>query len=139
MGLREHREAVVLEPLDEPDLPERLVAVELLGEDPARQVLELALGARRGERGGAHVVAEVEVRVVDPARPALPQRDEGEPLAVARHERQAPLERLEEVGVGGRGPLEQHHAGHVHVAGGVLEVEEGRVEASQTIACHRSV
>ncbi len=137
MGLGEDGEAVVVEALDEPDLPERLVAVELLGEDAAGQVLQLALGAGRGERGGAHVVAQVEVWVVDPLRAALAERDEGEPLAVARHEGEATFEGLEEVGVGGRGALEQHHARHVHVGGGVLQVEEGRVEASQTIACHQ--
>jgi hypothetical protein len=85
------------------------------------------------------VVAQVEVRVVDPTGPALAERHEGEPLAVARHERQPPLDGLEEVGVGGRGALEQHHARHVHVGGRVLEMEERRVEASQTIASHGCV
>jgi hypothetical protein len=84
------------------------------------------------------VVAQVQVRVVDPARAPLAERDEGEPLAVAGHERQAPLEHLEQLVVGGRRALEQHHAGHVHVRRRVLEVEEGRVEAGQTIAWHGS-
>ena len=82
----EQREAVVLEALDEPDLPERLVAVELLREHAAGEVVQLLLRARRGQRGHADVVAEVEVRVVDPARAALAERHVREPLAVARHE-----------------------------------------------------
>ena len=87
VGLRQHREAVALEALDEPDLPERLVAVELLGEHAAGEVPQLLLGAGGGERGRAHVVAQVQVRVVDPLRAALAERHEGEPLAVARHQR----------------------------------------------------
>ena len=38
MGLRQHREAIALEALNEPDLPERLVAVELLREHAAGEV-----------------------------------------------------------------------------------------------------
>ena len=43
----------------------------------------------RGQRGVADVVAEVEVRVVDPHRPALAERHERELLPVARHQVQA--------------------------------------------------
>ena len=66
VGLGDQREAVVLEALDQPHLPQRLGAVELLGEDARGQVLQLLLAARRGQRGVAHVVLEVEARVVDP-------------------------------------------------------------------------
>src|SRR5436190_2566369 len=72
MGLGQDGEAATLEPLDQPQLPERLVPVERLGEDTPRERLELVLGAGGGEGRRAHVVAQVEVRVVDPLRPALP-------------------------------------------------------------------
>ena len=74
VALADDREAVAVEPLDQPQLPERLGAVELLGEDPRREVAQLLLGARRRQRGVAHVVVEVEEGVVDPDRPALARR-----------------------------------------------------------------
>ena len=76
------------------------------------------------------------MRVVDPARAPLPERHEREALAVARHEAEAALDGLEQVVVGGRGALEEHHAGHVHVGGGVLQVEERGVETCQAIRGH---
>ena len=76
--------------------------------------------------------------VVDPLRAALAERHEGEALAVARHEAEAPLDGLEQVVVGRGRPLEDHHAGHVHVGGAVLQVEERRVEPCQAIGGHSS-
>jgi hypothetical protein len=73
------------------------------------------------------VVAEVQMRVVDPLRAALVEGHEGKALAVARHEPEAALDGGEELLVGRRGTLEDHHAGHVHVRGGVLQMEEGGV------------
>ena len=136
VGLRQHREAVALEPVDQPDLPERLVAVELLGEDASGEVLELLLRARSRQRGGAHVVAQVQVGVVDPPRPALAERHERQALAVARHQPEAALDGLEQLVVGRRRPFEDHHAGHVHVGGAVLQMEERRVEPCQSIRGH---
>ncbi len=46
--LGDHGEAPVPEPLDEPQLPERFVAIELLREQPPREALELLFAARRG-------------------------------------------------------------------------------------------
>ena len=138
VGLGQEREAVVLETLDDPDLPERLVAVELLREDAAGQVHELALRARGGQRGRADVVAQVQMRVVHPARAPLAERDEGEALAVARDEPEAALDGLQEVVVGGRGSLEEHHRRHVHVRGRVLDVQERCVQPAQTVPYHGS-
>ena len=87
MGFADHGEALpAVEPLDHPDLPERLVAVEPLGEDPPGQRAQLILAPRRGEGGGPYVIAQIEVRVVDPARPPLTEWDERETLPVARNE-----------------------------------------------------
>ena len=84
-------------PVHDPELPERLRAVEPLREDPAHQVAQLVVAARLRQRGVAHVVVEVEGRVVHPERPPGLERREGELLAVARHEPQARLEVSAEV------------------------------------------
>ena len=106
VGLGDEREAAALEALDHPHLPQRLGAVELLGEDPPGQQQELLLGARVRQRGVAHVVLEAEARVVDPQRPAGAGRRHRELLAVARHEVQAPAQRVEHLGVRRRRALE---------------------------------
>ena len=53
--------------------------------------------AGRGQRGVAHVVVDVELRVVDPERPPHLEAREGELLAVARHEVQPRLDVRDEV------------------------------------------
>src|SRR5436853_409322 len=81
--------AVAGHPLDQPDLPQRLGAVEALREEPPGELLERLLVRRLGQRRVADVVARVEVRVVGPDGTALPVRNVREALAVARHEMQA--------------------------------------------------
>src|SRR6185295_19172858 len=68
VGLGEQRDAAVLEPLYEVDLPQRTVGVQPARHDPRGQVTELVEGAGTGQRGAAYVVGEVEVLVVDPHR-----------------------------------------------------------------------
>ena len=58
-------------PLDQPDLPDRLAAVQALREDPRRERSQLLLAARGREGGVADVVVEVQVGVVDPDGAAL--------------------------------------------------------------------
>ena len=70
VGLGDEGEPLAGQPLDHPQLPQRLRAVELLGEDARGHVAQLLLGARRRQRGVAHVVFEVEGRIVDPERAA---------------------------------------------------------------------
>ena len=77
-----------------------------LGEEAAGEVLQLLLAAGRGQAGVAQVVAQVEVRVVDPDRAALVERDLGEALAKARHEVQARLDVLAQLVVRRRRPVE---------------------------------
>jgi hypothetical protein len=79
------------------------------------------------------VVAEVEVRVVDPDRPSLPVRHEGELLAEARNEVQARVEVLEELLVARRGAFEDRRRGHVHVSAVALEMQERGVESAQSV------
>ena len=81
-----------LQALDDPQLPERLRAIEPLGEDAARQLSQLLVAARARQRRVANVVVEVEARVVHPEGPAQLERREGQPLAVARYQREPGLE-----------------------------------------------
>ena len=50
---------------------------------------QLPPGSRRGQRGEAHVIGDVEALVVDPHRPALPERHRHDPLAESGDELQA--------------------------------------------------
>jgi hypothetical protein len=97
MGLREHREPARSEALDEPQLPQRLGAVEGLGEDPAGEVEQRPLRAGRRQPGVADVEGEVEARIVDPQRPSGVQRRGRELLPVARDEAQARLDVRQEL------------------------------------------
>jgi hypothetical protein len=81
----------------------------------------------------AHVVGEVEARVVDPERPAELHGREGELLAEARHEVQARADVLEQVVVVGRRSLEDEHRAHVHVAGRGLVREKRDVDGAQAV------
>ena len=73
-----------LQPLDDPDLPQRLGAVELAAGDVAGQVGQLPQAARAGDGGAPDVVVDVEVGVVDPDRVAQPEGDLDQPPAEDR-------------------------------------------------------
>ena len=140
VGLGDQREAVLLEALDQPELPERLRAVERLREEASRDVAQLLLRARRRQRRVADVVGEVEVGVVDPEGPAGLDRREGQLLAEARHQVQAAATCVEEVLVVGRRALEDQDRPHVHVRARGLVREERGVDRAQSVhvsLCHR--
>ena len=139
MRLGEDREAVAVEPLDEPHLPQRPVAAQVVGEDTARQHLQLVLRARRRQRRVADVVAQVEALVVDPARPRLCERDLRDALPVARHQAQARLDVGQEQLVRRRLPGEDQRGRDVHVRGRVLQVQERRVQRAEAVSGHRRV
>jgi len=134
--LADHGEAVALDALDQPHLPERLGPVELLGEDPRCEVAQLLIGAGRRQRRAAHVVVEVEERVVDPYRAALSEGDRAQLLAKARHQVQARLEVVAELLVRGSRALEVADRGDVHVSARPLHVKKGGVESAQPVAVH---
>ena len=133
VALGHEGEAAALDLVDQPHLPQRLRAVEALGEHPGRQGQQLGLVAGGRERGVADVVAEVELRIVDPLRPALSERDRAQLLAEAGDQVQARLDVLTELVVGRRRALEQGRRGDVHVRRAVLEVEKRGVEAAEAI------
>ena len=99
----------------------------------AAQGATVAIAARRRERGAAQVVAQVEVRIVHPHRPAERDRHEMDLLPVARDTRQVrpdhPRERL----VPGRRPLEDRHHADMHVAHRVLEMQERGVLGAEAL------
>ena len=133
MDLGDRREAAVREPLDEPDLPERAVAIERLGRDPRRQGLQLPAAAGLGQPRVVHVVGDVEALVVDPDRQAL-DGDEGEALAIARQQVQprgdvvAHARDLERgVRAPARGRIEEGHGADIRLRAVVLDQHEGAV------------
>ena len=81
----------------------------------------------------ADVIFEVEARIVDPERPPHLNRRESELLPEARDEMEARANLREQVLVAGRRPLEDQHRPDVHVAGGALLREEGRVDGGEAI------
>jgi predicted protein tyrosine phosphatase len=83
-------------------------------------------GAR--QRGVAHVVLEVEARVVDPALAAEPTGRDRELLAIARHEVQPAADVLEHVLVTRRRAGEARDRADVHVRRIALLVQEGGVD-----------
>ena len=89
VGLGDQREATARHAVHQPDLPQRLGAIQALGEEPPRQALERRLVFGLGQRRVADVVAEIEVGVVRPHRPALAEGHVHKSLAIARHQVQA--------------------------------------------------
>ena len=128
--------AVVLESLDDPDLPEGLRPIELLGHDPPDELAQLGLAARCRQRGVAQVVLDVEVGIVHPDRPAELEGDEAHLLAVARHQVELGLDHVDHVGERRLGPLEDRHRGDVHVGDVVLDVQERGVQGAQPVRAH---
>ena len=90
VGLGDQREAVVLEALRRATSPTAASSGRAAGRRSARRARAAARSVPgAGSARVAHVVLEVEARVVDPERPAGLERREGELLAVARDEVQA--------------------------------------------------
>ena len=131
--LRHEGPVTVLEALDHPHLPQRLSAIELLGHQPADEVAQLLIAARRRQRGVPQVVPEVEVRVIDPHRAAQIERDEAHLLAVARHERELAGDEVGEVAVVRGRSLEDPDRTDVHMVRVVLDVQERCVQRAHAI------
>jgi hypothetical protein len=133
VGLADDREPLSLESLDQPQLPERLRAIELLGEDPRREVPQLLLASGRGEGGVADVVTQVQVGVVDPDRATAAEGDEPKLLAEPGDEVQPGGDVVAELDVGRCRALEERRRGDVHVGAVALEVEERGVEPAEPV------
>ena len=81
----------------------------------------------------AHVVVEVEARIVDPERPPHLEAREGELLAVARHQVEPRLDVVGELLARGRRALEDHQRADVHVRRLPLLVKEGGVNRAEPV------
>jgi hypothetical protein len=136
VALAHDREPPALDPVDQPQLPERLRAIQALGEDPRGERSQLLLGARLRQGGVAEVVGEVELRVVDPAGATLGERDEAQLLAEPGHQVKPRRDVVAELVVAGRRTLEQRRRGDVHVRRPALQVQERGVEARQPVVAH---
>ncbi len=135
MHLGEHPDLAVLQPLDEVDLPQRVVAVQRALEDAGGLVGELADVAGGRQRELPHVVVQVDL-TVQPVRVVQPERDLHE-LPAERLEQMDPLgQRALEViqrhdAPGGGGRVVDRDAPDVPVVAVVLDGEELGVEAGQ--------
>ena len=133
VGLAQDGEAIALEAVNQPHLPQRSPGRQGQRKHAAAQDAQRLLVRGPGKRGRPHVKANVEAVIVDPHRAALIQRDPGQALAVARHEVEPGLDVLDEVVVGGRRALENQHRGDVQRGRLVLEMQEGSVEWSEAV------
>src|SRR3954468_9054704 len=122
-----------LAPLDEPQLPQRLGAVQALGEDAPAQVQQRVLRPRRRQRAVPHVVGQVEGRVVDPQRPPRLERRRRQLLPVARHQMQPRLDVREELVERRRRAVEEREPADVHVRVRLLLRQEGRVHGGEPV------
>jgi len=136
---------VAVQSLDDPQLPEGPAAVEGKLEDPRGLALELLGRAGLGQSHVAHVVVEIETRIVHPHRPAAETR-EAELLPIARDQVEHASEgRCEALGVDPscgrpqRACLDDLHGCHVHrgrIALGDQEQVVARLEALGEAALH---
>ena len=137
VDLAEHGDAAVLEPVDEPHLPERVAAVERDGDEVADQLVELGHGAGLGHRDVAHVEGEVEVGVLDPHRVVEAEGHLDEPAPEGRREVEALLvqlaEAVEREAAGRGGRVEHEEAGDVHRRRRGLHVQERGVETGESL------
>src|SRR5437588_782112 len=90
--LADDGQARLAQPLDDPHLPERLVPIERLGEQPADQLLQFGLSSRRWKRAVAHVVLAIELGLVDPDGPPLFEGNEHHPLPITGNVLEAGLD-----------------------------------------------
>ena len=133
MDLRVENALAVLEAGDDVELPERTAAIERVGVQAADHLLELRLGAGRGQCRLAQMVVEVEVVGVDPAGMVEIVERRRQPLGEDRDGVQPAFEEAAEVPVEtaleSLGKLKVGQPRHVHGRLGRLEIEERRVDA----------
>ena len=141
VGLADDREAAALEPLDQPQLPERLRAVELLGEDPRGEDCAAAPRCRAGAGrcGGRGSRGSGGGRRPRPAGPARRGR------SGASGGSAGPGGGARRCGRGtrrsrGRGPSNRVVEATCMCAPSLLEVKERGVESGEAVSCiaHRS-
>jgi hypothetical protein len=143
--LRHEREAIPVQAVDDPQLPERLPAIELLREDEPAQPLELSLVTRQRKSCVPDVILNVEVRVVDPDRVSFEgdvldaltvSRD---PVETGRHIFADPIDVEAALRPGERTRLEQERARHLQVGVHILHFEEDAILETEAIGLAHAV
>ena len=133
--LHDKRDLPVLERVDDPHLPERPPAIELARQHASRERGELVHAARRPERGRLHVDLEVELRYLDPHRPADAERRRGGAVAQQPQLGQAPPDQLTQAldreSVGRIRRIEHDDRRRVHVPRRGLSVQESGIDAAE--------
>ena len=137
----DQREPVVGQAVDHVQLPQRPAAVEVAGLDPGGQLAQLGVAARRRQDAVPHVVADVEVGVVDPDRVGETAGHPAQLLPGPRHRADPVADLLYQPRVvpgatGGDG--EGGHRTDVHGGGRRLQVQKRRVQRAEAII-HRQV
>ena len=134
----------VVEALDEPQLPQRPVAVEELAHQALGQREEVAPAPRLRELGEVHVAGDVEAVVVDPHRVPDTERHVHDPPPEARDQVQARPDQLADVveaeaaAVVEEGRAVEHRdRADLHRRLAPLEVQEARVEGGQAVVLGR--
>ena len=134
MHLEDDPDPAVLDFRHQVQVPQRACAIERLGQDRVRELAEALQRDRLPVQHG-DVTGDVELVVVDPGGFGQPQRRERQPLAKARHPREAGADlrpQRPDRGPGRlRGRIEQTAPRDVHVSVGCLQSEEGAVERCQ--------
>jgi len=115
----------------------RSVGTTSMQATPALWQVLLAAGAR--QRGAAQVIAEVEVRVVDPHGAREPERDEADYLAVSGDQLELAAHHRSDLVEVRRRSLEDAHPTDVHRAGVVLHVQERRVLGAHPVHLRSSL
>src|SRR5262249_46076750 len=128
------------ETLDEPQLPQRTLAVEDRLLDAGDKRHQLLPRPRLRQRGVPDVVRDVEALIVDPDRPALVVGHHHQLLPKARKKWQPRLNEIADVVdaeasvlVEERLALEHTHRADMHRVLEAFEVQEARVERGQAI------
>src|SRR5262249_58856952 len=126
------RDPAALETLDEPELPERVPAVERAAGDVADELGELARAARRRAADAVQGAAAVEVGILDEVRPVEAERHLAQLQREARRLHDALRDRLAQAldaEAGRARRIEDRERARVHVQRRGLEREEDRVRA----------
>ena len=135
VALGDQREAIAAQALDQPQLPQRAVALQPRREHAPGELRELALTARARQRGAAQLVLERERGRRRPQRAPLAQRHRLHAAAVAGHEREARAHVRRELAEARRRAVEDQHPARVQRhAAALLELEQGCVGWAEAVS-----
>src|SRR5690242_13964887 len=130
MNAGDHRHPFAFQPVDQIDVPERLVAIHQRREEATRQLNQLRLRAGRVELYAKDVMLDVEVRIKLPRRMAEAERVGRYVLPVTRQKVQSGADVFDKL-VKRDFALKDADAADVHRRFLLLEIQEGRVQRAE--------